>query len=583
METDQQQGRSPLSPANRFPLQSGTRGSGQKQAPSSLSSTGYNTRSSKKKLSLGERNSTPQGGRSSTDLEGRAENPDESGASMTITTRSRAQLQYMQTLSTDQEGGDATMHDAQMDGNEEAGPSARMQTEGEGEGKASGSGDGQARSKLPGPGSKARANNPVIRLTTKLLDTYQGINEKYYAKHKRIYNDGYDDDHGDYIIRPGDLINGRYEITSKGSTPMLGRGSFGQVVFAIDKKSKPNREVAVKIIRNHRHWHEQAKFEIELLKKFVQMPPVKNQGDWVDYSNVVRLLDDFVFRNHCCLVFELLPFTLYDLLKISRFRGVSLQLVSRFAQNLMRTLECLKQADVIHCDLKPENVMLVKVDDHRVKVIDFGSSCSSRRQPFTYIQSRFYRSPEVLLCRPYSYAIDMWSLGCILVEMHTGQPLFNGKNEAEQMCKVCDILGMPPAHMIAKAGYKSKVKDLFKKDGDNYKIVYEKKPYDTMQASDYPSKDFRAIIRRPTPQPCEPEYERLYNLFEDLVLKMLEFDPERRITPEDALMHPFLHPENSARREVDRMEMSPRPETPQATPRQGEKSEKGKVDQAVQT
>ena len=280
----------------------------------------------------------------------------------------------------------------------------------------------------------ARTKNPVIRLTVKLLDTYQDINEKYYAKHSKRSQDQWDDEHGDYIIRAGDMINQRYKIVKRpnGSSPLLGKGSFGQVVFAIDTKAGPyghntgRTDVALKIIKNHHHWYEQAKCEIALLRRFTQRRPVERadgkQVDWVDHANVVRLVDDFVFRNHCCLVFELLPFTLYDLLKYSRFKGVSLQLVSKFAGHLLRSLDCLRDpdVDVIHCDLKPENVMLVKHDDHRVKVIDFGSSCSSKRQPFTYIQSRFYRSPEVLLCSPYSHAIDMWSLGCILVEMHTG-------------------------------------------------------------------------------------------------------------------------------------------------------------------
>ena len=414
---------------------------------------------------------------------------------------------------------------------------------------------------VPGKGAKApivqpelmnkqpttRLKNPVIRLTVKLLDTYQNINEKYYAKHNKRSQDQWDDEHGDYIIRAGDLINNRYKIVKRpnGSSPLLGKGSFGQVVYAIDTKAKrgERQDVALKIIKNHHHWYEQAKIEIQLLRRFTKMDPVNTQTrglvDWVDYSNVVRLVDDFVHRSHCCLVFELLPFTLYDLLKYSRFKGVSLQLVSRFAHHLLRSLESLRmpEVDVIHCDLKPENVMLVKHDDHRVKVIDFGSSCSSKRQPFTYIQSRFYRSPEVLLCCPYSHAIDMWSLGCILVEMHTGQPLFNGKNEAEQMWKISDVLGLPPDHMIANAGSKSKVKGLFKMENSKYNLHVKG------QTLKGPTKNFKAIVRKPTAPPYTMEQECMYAMFEDLVLKMLEYDPAKRITPTEALKHAFVSPD----------------------------------------
>lgn len=67
---------------------------------------------------------------------------------------------------------------------------------------------------------------------------------------------------------------------------------------------------------------------------------------------------------------------------------------------------------------------------------------------YKYIQSRFYRSPEVLLELKYSFPIDVWSLGCILVEMHTGEPLFSGQNEFDQMYKIISVFGLPPIEMI---------------------------------------------------------------------------------------------------------------------------------------
>lgn len=107
-----------------------------------------------------------------------------------------------------------------------------------------------------------------------------------------------------------------------------------------------------------------------------------------------------------------------------------------------------------YSDLKPENILLVNPKRSAIKIVDFGSSCqigqrvcfrfclfsfSKKKnsifesfQLYQYIQSRFYRSPEVLLGIPYDMAIDMWSLGCILVEMHTGEPLFSGTNEVSQ-------------------------------------------------------------------------------------------------------------------------------------------------------
>lgn len=83
-----------------------------------------------------------------------------------------------------------------------------------------------------------------------------------------------------------------------------------------------------------------------------------------------------------------------------------------------------------------------------IRVIDFGSSCLSSRRTYTYIQSRFYRSPEVLLGLKYSQKIDIWSLGCVLVELHTGEPLFGGHDQVDQMSRIVDVLGMPPFYMI---------------------------------------------------------------------------------------------------------------------------------------
>ena len=109
----------------------------------------------------------------------------------------------------------------------------------------------------------------------------------------------------------------------------------------------------------------------------------------------------------------------------------------------------------------------------KLKVIDFGSSCfehekgESRQlsvsihnvklypQVYTYIQSRFYRSPEVILGMNYHMAIDMWSLGCILAELYTGYPIFPGENEQEQLSCIMEVLGVPDKDLIARSSRKN--------------------------------------------------------------------------------------------------------------------------------
>jgi dual specificity protein kinase YAK1 len=147
-------------------------------------------------------------------------------------------------------------------------------------------------------------------------------------------------------------------------------------------------------------------------------------------------------------VFELLSVNLYELIKQNQFRGLSTTLVRVFAQQLLTGLSLLNKARLIHCDLKPENILLKNLESPIIKIIDFGSACDERQTVYTYIQSRFYRSPEVLLGLPYSSAIDMWSLGCIVVELFLGLPLFPGSSEYNQVSRIVEMLGMPPTWML---------------------------------------------------------------------------------------------------------------------------------------
>jgi len=89
-----------------------------------------------------------------------------------------------------------------------------------------------------------------------------------------------------------------------------------------------------------------------------------------------------------------------------------------------------------------------------LQVIDFGSSCYDHQRIYTYIQSRFYRAPEVIFGARYGVAIDMWSLGCILSELLTGRPLFAGEDEADQIACIIEIFGIPPSR-VTDAGKRS--------------------------------------------------------------------------------------------------------------------------------
>lgn len=181
---------------------------------------------------------------------------------------------------------------------------------------------------------------------------------------------------------------------------------------------------------------------------------------------------------------------------------------------------------IIHCDLKPENILLRNCKSSGLKVIDFGSACFANQKTYTYIQSRFYRAPEILLGLPYNGAIDMWSLGAILVEMHSGKPLFDGQDEVDQMVKQVELLGVPPRHMLERNRKAEKFFELSESTGQ-YRLKRQFGPFDT-HASLKRSLGFRY------------EDTPLYHAFEDLIMSMLVFDPLERIRPSQALQHPFF-------------------------------------------
>ncbi|CAO1404976.1 unnamed protein product [Diamesa serratosioi] len=388
---------------------------------------------------------------------------------------------------------------------------------------------------------------PLRKLSVDLIKTYKHINEVYYAKKKRraqqsqgddsshkkerkLYNDGYDDENHDYIIKNGEKFLDRYEIDS-----LIGKGSFGQVVKAFDHEEQCH--VAIKIIKNKKPFLNQAQIEVKLLE-------MMNRADAENKYYIVKLKRHFMWRNHLCLVFELLSYNLYDLLRNTNFRGVSLNLTRKFAQQLCTALLFLStpELSIIHCDLKPENILLCNPKRSAIKIVDFGSSCQLGQRIYQYIQSRFYRSPEVLLGIPYDLAIDMWSLGCILVEMHTGEPLFSGSNEIDQMNKIVEVLGMPPKHILDQAHKTRKFFDKITTDGS-----YVLKKTNNQRKYKLPgSRKLHDILGVETGGPGGRRHGEVghtvsdYLKFKDLILRMLDFDPKTRVTPYYALQHNFF-------------------------------------------
>lgn len=352
----------------------------------------------------------------------------------------------------------------------------------------------------------------------------------------------------------------------------------------------PKRRVAIKLIKNKPAYTKQAKEEARLLDILVSHDPN-------DEANVVRLLETFTFRSHYVLVFELLQNDLYSYMQANNYRPFTQRFISVFAECTLKALDYLSRHGIVHCDIKPENIAVDASDVNpkdvpppqlahgsgslgeasiskkasanvsaassprhrggskgdtqrssddlvfrRFKLIDFGSSCTVDKRVFTYIQSRYYRAPEIVLGIPYTTAIDMWSFGCVLCELANGTPLFPASCEGELLERMTEYFGPVPAYLIAKGkrvdkffappsgGGGSKTNGPperamlpgLSKNGRKRKAPHSRNVY-----------SFLAQVR-------EKNGREEAHLFHDFVSQCLILDPALRITPGEALQHPWI-------------------------------------------
>lgn len=363
-------------------------------------------------------------------------------------------------------------------------------------------------------------------------------------------NSGYDDKQDSYVHAVNDHVAYRYQVLN-----VIGSGSFGQVVKAYDHKEQ--MYVALKMVRNQPQMHRQALEEMRILQHLTSL-------DKDNRMNVIHMYDSFFFRSHACITFELLSTSLYELIKKNKFQGFSLQLVRQFARSLLECLEALARHGIVHRDMKPENILLKQRGGNGIKVIDFGTSCyENHDHSYTYVQSRFYRAPEVILGVRNGLAMDMWSLGCILAELHLGCALLAGEDESDQLACMIELLGMPPERLIAQSGRAS---EFFRSSGHPRYCTLSTRTDDTIlldggscrRGKPRGPPGYRSLAALVKAKGLEQGADRCWmngagtgtaaewsqdsNLFLDLVSRCLDWDPDTRITPGEALQHAWLQP-----------------------------------------
>ena len=242
---------------------------------------------------------------------------------------------------------------------------------------------------------------------------------------------------------------------------------------------------------------------------------------------------------------ELLSLNLYSVLECRKFHGLRLSLIQSVARNLITILCALKRCEIIHCDIKPENVVLADGFSANVKLIDYGSSQYSSQSNRFYIQSRYYRAPEVILELSYSYPIDMWSFGCLLFELFTGIPLFPGQDEYQMLLFFIQFRGRIPYEMLQATPRRA---EFFTPDGqlkeiDQYYMEKETVPIPVPRIFQYESiaeivLNYKNGIGTKSEERKMERGRRL--IFIDFLEKLLALNPNERMRPEEVQQHPFI-------------------------------------------
>uniref|UniRef100_A0A8C9AEN2 non-specific serine/threonine protein kinase n=1 Tax=Prolemur simus TaxID=1328070 RepID=A0A8C9AEN2_PROSS len=332
---------------------------------------------------------------------------------------------------------------------------------------------------------------------------------------------------------------------------VLGKGTFGEV--AKGWRRSTGEMVAIKILKNDAYRNRIIKNELKLLRCMRGLDP--------EEAHIIRFLEFFHDALKFYLVFELLEQNLFEFQKENNFAPLPACHIRTVTLQVLRALARLKELAIIHADLKPENIMLVDQTrcPFRVKVIDFGSASIFSEVRYVkepYIQSRFYRAPEILLGLPFCEKVDVWSLGCVMAELHLGWPLYPGNNEYDQVRYICETQGLPKPHLLHAA---RKAHHFFKRnphpDATN--------PWQLKSSADYLAETkVRPLERRKymlksldqietvngggvASRLTFPDREALAELADlksmvELIKRMLTWESHERISPSAALRHPFV-------------------------------------------
>jgi serine/threonine protein kinase len=353
-------------------------------------------------------------------------------------------------------------------------------------------------------------------MNLKNAKSIQRKHQRAWSEEPQITSIDTDNSDGDHpVLLSGQILHdGQYKVVE-----YVGQGVFGHVVHCIDLNKQKN--VAVKITRKNHFDGLAALEEVTILGRLNKVTSDFWRGA---YAN---LLEHFVYQDHLCLVFDLFGLSLYDFMhKKNASRAFLPKTVQTFALQLFAAVAWLHAHNVIHTDIKPDNIVLRNSECSTLSLgareplccdivlIDLGSAVFASDPSKTHvISARAYRAPEVILGKEWSFATDIWSTACVLTELLSGDVLFPVDHNVEHLVHIDRILGGVDNEHVLRACRKWCKRG--KSDASCFTLATFKDNFDIS--------------------------------FYDLIKTCLAFDPAARATAIEALQSSYIMESNSLR------------------------------------
>jgi serine/threonine protein kinase len=369
----------------------------------------------------------------------------------------------------------------------------------------------------------------------------------------------------DLFLEAGNIVAGQYLVQSE-----LGTAAFSTAYKCVDLNSEGDdvdghEEVCLKVIKNTKDFFDQSLDEIKILE-------LLRQSGRCDEKSIVEMRTFFYHREHLVIVTELLRQNLFEFGKFiidnDEEPYFTMPRLSYITKQMLTALDFVHNLGLVHSDVKPENILLSSYSRAQIKLIDFGSSCYLTDRQSSYIQSRSYRAPEVVLGLPYDGRIDIWSLGCVVAEMFTGEVTFQNDSIVSMLSRIEALCGPFPRHMIAQgrqsSSFFTKCGLLYEKvssgqDGERKEGSSNGGESDGSDGDEDKGKPGHCDIFQPKTTTLSarlgysPDLLKNYDsgkrlskdvkrraMFADFIRQLLTIDPETRPTAAEALKHPWI-------------------------------------------